>query len=481
MSSTQDRLADPETMAQWIWDAADKLNYPSAHALYTYLKSHNQYVPYKVISEAYTQNQPERQIFYRARLQSTRPKHSGPITYRPPNLKQGKVAAADINDRWMVDLVDLTAQPSAETNATLSSSPFHYILVVLNVFSKQLWAKALRSKVPSVVTEAFKEILRGKRAPSRIDTDAGPEFAGPFARLMEDLDVFHVVKDTREANALAPLDRAIGTLKRAIFRRVVADEDGDWASSLQKTVDGYNETVHSALQGRTPNEVPDDPELQFALRRFNSEAMVHNANVIHARDEKLVKQGAFRVQDPRRVFTRSYQPLYGNKVHEVVHAQGGIVLDTDGNVHKSKFTLPVPGGSEPVSIASTAGMRGGSALIERRNLAALEPYRGQITSFVAEGNRIEFQVADFMKSIGMAPLIKGGLNYRKALNLLGFNVDGRGFVTAQNRESAPVAAAPAVPVVPQRGLIRITGKRPPLTPAEAATNLRRRITGKRPG
>jgi hypothetical protein len=54
-----------------------------------------------------------------------------------PNLRQGRFSAADIDDRWMADLADLTAQPSGE---------FQYILVALNVFSKQLWARPLRHK-----------------------------------------------------------------------------------------------------------------------------------------------------------------------------------------------------------------------------------------------------------------------------------------------------------------------------------------------
>ena len=108
-----------------------------------------------------------------------------------------------------------TAQPSGE---------FQYVLAVLNVFSKELWARPLRTKTPAVVTEAFREILQGQELPSRLDTDLGSEFTGPFAQLLEEKDIFHVVKDPQDVNALAPLDRAIQTLKQSMFRRVVGDE-----------------------------------------------------------------------------------------------------------------------------------------------------------------------------------------------------------------------------------------------------------------
>jgi len=252
---TDEADLEPTVMAQRIYDAAEKLNYPSGHRVYLYLKSNNQYVPYKVINEVYDKENAVRQLFYRER-KVRRPRQKGPTMQTKPNLRQGRFSAADIDDRWMADLADLTAQPSGE---------FQYVLTVLNVFSKQLWAKALTTKTPEAVTAAFREILEGKDPPTRLDTDSGSEFTGPFQKLLEEKDIFHIVKDPQDVNALAPLDRAIQTLKQAMFRRVVGDEDPDWAANLQKTVEGYNDTVHGALQGRTPEEVPDDKELQRLL------------------------------------------------------------------------------------------------------------------------------------------------------------------------------------------------------------------------
>jgi hypothetical protein len=443
---SQKTLAEPSVMAQRIYDTAEKLNYPDGYRIYLHLKSNKQYVPYKVIREVYDKEDPVRQLFYRER-NIRRPRRKGPTMLEKPNLRRGRFSAADINDRWMADLADLTAQPSGK---------FQYILVALNVFSKQLWARPLQSKTPAVVTEAFKEILEGERPPSRLDTDSGSEFTGPFQQLLEEKDIWHVVKDPQDVNALAPLDRAIQTLKQSMFRRVVGDKDSDWAGNLQKTVDGYNSTVHNALQGRAPEEVPDDKELQFELRRENAEAAVHNSQVIHARDEKLLGLGGFRVKDPKRTFARSFQPRYGDEVHQVVHAQEGIVLDTKGNVYKSKFTQAVPSSSENVI---TQGMRGGSVLIQTKNTEALQPFKQSILDFVTPVGRWEFEVAAHMKSIGMESVLKRGLNFRKALLLLGFKVDGRGRVT-------PPASS----------------QRPVLTPAEAAANLRqrRRLVGKQP-
>jgi hypothetical protein len=120
-------------------------------------------------------------------------------------------------------------------------------LVVLNVSSKEVYAKPLRVNSREAVTNAFREILEGKRPPSRLDTDNGTEFTAPFQDLLDQHKILHEIKDQENPNGLAPIDRVIGTLKRSIFRRVATDGNKNWVTDLQKTVDGYNATVHSAL------------------------------------------------------------------------------------------------------------------------------------------------------------------------------------------------------------------------------------------
>ena len=459
---------DYDVMGKRIVDASEKLNYPGADKLYAHLKANSHHVPYDILN-AYTARQPERQIFTQPR-RVRRPRQTGAL--RPPNLSEGRVTALGLNDRWMADLADLTAQPSSGGG----DPPFQYILVVLNVFSKQLWAKPLRTKTAVVVTDAFKEILNGQHAPSRLDTDAGLEFTGPFLKLLDEKNILHVIKDTEDPNTLAPIDRVIGTLKRSIFRRVVGDEDKDWAANLHKTVDGYNATIHSSLQGRPPDDVEDDQELQFSLRRANSEAMVHNANVIRHRDAKLTEKGAFRVQDPKRPFIRSYHPRYGDAVHDVAKVEDGLVTDAQGNVYKSRHTLAVHSGSAPAT--HTEQMRGGNAIVERKQISILEPYKARIADFLGDLGKFEFEVANYMKELGMAKLMTNGLSYRKAMTLLGFTVHGNARGSGKQLVTKPAQIeAPEVMAAPLRRRIDPVAA----AAALAAPPVRRRVVGKQPG
>jgi hypothetical protein len=337
----------------------------------------------------------------------------------------------------MADLADLTAQPSGE---------YQYVLCVLNVFSRELYARAMKVKDPETTTEAFEDILReAGKAPSRLDTDAGPEFDGPFEEMLEEHKIWHVVKDPQDKNVLAPIDRAVATLKRAIFRNVVQEGNKNWQERLKQTVAGINETPSRPIGDRAPEEVKDDPELQFRLRRENSEAMWHNTILVAKRGDALTKQGAFRVQIPDRKHFghRSYQPRFGDEVHTIAPAgvDGPLVKDVDGNEYKTRHVKGVPAGS--ANAEHTEHMRGGSALIDRRQRELVEPYRERVVAFVGDEVKALQVVANYMKFAGMLTLIHGTLTYRKAITLMGLHVSGGtgGYVSKDPLTAAEAAEA----------------------------------------
>ena len=68
-------------------------------------------------------------------------------------------------------------------------------------------------------------------------------------------------------------------------------------------------------------------------------------------------------------------------------------------------------------------------LLQKKDNTSLEPFKQSNVDFVTPEGAWEFAVAAHMKSLGMETLMKRGLNYRKALLLLGFKVDSRGRVT----------------------------------------------------
>ena len=387
---------------------------------------------------------------------------------------EGKIAATEINNRWVCDLIDYNAKPSPDKNG---GDPYQYILIVQDIFSRAIFAHALKTKDPEVCQQAFESIVRKAGLPDVLDTDNGNEWTGPFKQYLQDERIRHNISDARNKNARATLDAAIRSLREQIGRISVAEDRRDWASFLSKAVEAHNRTEHSSLIGRAPYQVHWDDDAKFNLREQAAKDLHHNSKLIEKRGERLQKEGGFRDESSiRNKFERAFTPRFEGKVHAVTKVVGGTVYDEEGKGYPTRHVLPVERSSEAVNIAN---LQGGSARIDRVRLEKLEPFRSSITNFVGDG-KTENEVVRHMKTIGMEQLTNAGFNYRSMLKLLGFSTgEGKGSSTlmVRNLHQQPT------PVRMRHGpLRRITGKRAPLTPGEAAANMRqrRRLTGKQP-
>jgi len=444
-----------------VRELSQQLGHPSAQKLWTEVQRRNIAVSRKQVFE-FAQAHPARQVL------------------QPRPITHGKIVATEIHDRWAADLIDYNARPSPDSNG---GAPYQYILIVQDIFSRKIWAHALKTKTQEVTQQAFESIVRQAGTPDKLDTDNGNEFKGQFDEYLVDENIQHDVADARTRNARATLDAAIRSIRQQLARIQLSEGNQNWASSLQRVVNAYNRTVHSALIGRAPQNVYWDKVLQFDLRTRAAQDIEQNKTLAEQRGNRLQQMGAFREEVLQKTkFERSFTPRFGDQVHRVKAISGNMVVDEQGRSFPTRHVKAVAATSESVD---TSGMHGGSERIDRVRLQSLEPYKQRIDEFIGQNGKTENEVTRYMKSLGMASLMHAGFNYRKALVLLGYSVgQGRGSSTTLMQKAAhaaPVqAAAPEAP--PRAGPPRrVTGKRPPMTPAEAASNLRRRIIGKRPG
>ena len=96
--------------------------------------------------------------------------------FAPRPRSDGKVVSVKKNARWAADLVDFTAAPSKGGQT--------YILVVQDLFSRQIYAVALTTNVPSATAAAFRIIVSEEGKPDQLTTDQGGEFTdGAFPKL----------------------------------------------------------------------------------------------------------------------------------------------------------------------------------------------------------------------------------------------------------------------------------------------------------
>jgi hypothetical protein len=290
----------------------------------------------------------------------------------PPPKYKGHIVSFDVNHRWMADLIAFTSRP-VKTNDGF----YTHVLLVEDVFSRYIWARPLQSV--SDTTRAFAEILKESEDrmveaapyPQRLDTDGGPEWNNAsFKSLMARYKINHVVKDTDDRNAIATVDRAIGTIKRALKRREIA-KGGNWLSNLDATVAGYNKTEHGAIN-TAPTDMTDD--VIFSLRKEAAENFADNSAMIQKRQDKL--EGGYRVHIPGKggLKRRTDANTWSSDIHQVSSFPApGIVQDTDGIRTLTKLTRPVPADSSATARTQTP------------QHTQLEPYAHKIRDFLGSG------------------------------------------------------------------------------------------------
>ena len=221
----------------------------------------------------------------RAQAQEVAKTDEGAQTYAPGPKFGGKVVAGAINERWAADIVDQKARRGADGESA--------ILVVQDIFSRRLYAKALRTKSAREVAAAFQEILDEAGRPQELTTDGGLEWAGAFAQLLRANGIPHRVKPVGDAsvNDMATLDAAIRNLREALGRAGVG---ANWPGEVPRIVRALNNRPHGGTLEHSPANVPTNDELQFALKQRAARDIVTSAENTQTLEDGLQAAGYAR-------------------------------------------------------------------------------------------------------------------------------------------------------------------------------------------
>jgi hypothetical protein len=379
---------------------AKRLGYPGSAKLYAAAVREDVPATRKDV-DAFVRHNAARQVFAR------RPKY------------EGKIVARDVDDRWAADLIDY----SKRTSKREDGAPYMYVLIVQDIFSRKLYARAMVEKTPQTTADAFESIVREHgKAPRRLDTDGGAEFtAAPFQEYLQEEDIMHVRKDLRDTNATGTLDAAIRNVREQLARIMASENVRAWHTVLKRAIDAYNDTVHSHLHGRTPDDLPEDDVLRFRLQAEASNDQGKNEAIIKRREAALKRNGAFRNElVPEKHMKRAYEPRWSDQKYEVARVLGGRVYAKDGASFPTRHVLPVPKRTGDIS---TAGLRGGSEAENRR--AELEPFRAQLEALITAPMALTRAALEMDKIPFLKAKLTRGMTYRRALDLLGFETTDR--------------------------------------------------------
>ena len=125
------------------------------------------------------------------------------------NFRRRRVIVKGLNDLWQADLVDMT-KFSRENGGN------KYILMVINVFSKFLWAKPVKNKSAKEITQAMDKILKiaHPNTPNNLQTDQGKEFFNSqFYQLMKKFNINHYSSfSSKKASVVERVNRTVKNL-----------------------------------------------------------------------------------------------------------------------------------------------------------------------------------------------------------------------------------------------------------------------------
>ena len=231
------------------------------------------------------------------------------IYSKPPrkNYPTNKIVYNHIDEIWSVDLADMIDYK------TSNNKGFRYIFIVIDNFSKYLWAVPLKNKYSQTITNEFSNILtKSQRKPLKLESDRGAEFYNTiFQNFLKSKNIHHYSRFTDKGPSIA--ERVIRTVRSLLKKPVFLAGEASWINELPSVIKKYNISIDSSTK-MTPIQ---------ASKKINDKLVFSNL-----RDNRVKRQPKFklgqlvRTADIKKVFSKGDSTNWSYKLYtitEVIH------------------------------------------------------------------------------------------------------------------------------------------------------------------
>ena len=234
----------------------------------------------------------------------------------------GKSTAESEFARFQADVIDQRNDGGVEGEEIAKD-----ILVVVNIFTREVYARAMPNKSAAETKKAMISILATiDGTPGVLTTDGGLEFSGAFETEVKKRGIALRLKDGKDA--IAVVDRTIQSL-RLTLAKMMAVQKGTWQQLLGKAVNAVNDTPKETLHHESPAEVSTNPEVKFMLLQDNAGKIRHNIQLLSKRKDRLTSAGGVRAPEAGKSFKRGTEATYG-KVKQLQDIEGSTAIAQDG-------------------------------------------------------------------------------------------------------------------------------------------------------
>ena len=223
------------------------------------------------------------------------------------NYPTNKIIYNNIDQIWSIDLVDMIDYKISNNKG------YRYIFVIIDNFSKYLWAIPLKNKNSQTITQEFSNILTtSKRKPKKLESDRGTEFYNSiFQSFLKSKNIHHFSRFTDKGPSIA--ERVIRTIRNLLKKPVFLAGNADWLSELTSVIKKYSNTIHHSTK-MTPIQ---------ASKKSNEKLVYSNLQDQRVRQQpKFILGQLFRTADIKKVFSKcdsTSWSYYLYNVTEVIH------------------------------------------------------------------------------------------------------------------------------------------------------------------
>lgn len=246
------------------------------------------------------------------------------------------------NDIWQMDLIDMRKY---------SDKGYNWILTVVDLFSKYLFAVQLKQKTDDEVVQALESILKQNK-PKKIQSDNGPEFKNKLMHeLLKQYKVFQYFGRTYTPQSQGAVERVNRTLKELIFAGFIRGGFASWVSPLQNYVDNINSTVHSTTRFK-PNYLANEPKeeditkaekniIKRAQHSTQKPPLLNVGDYVRISKYELVRNNVFF--KPLEKWTREVFKIVSVKQPDQLWGQPKYILNNGQSYHGfSLLRIPQP-------------------------------------------------------------------------------------------------------------------------------------------
>ena len=208
-------------------------------------------------------------------------------------FRQNTVPIHEMDYMWDTDLGDMGS-------LSAQNDKHHYILLCIDIFSRYVWGRPLKTKRAKDVVEAFGSIVEEGRKPKTLRSDAGSEYTNKVIQnFLKNKGIHHYV--THNTTQASYAERVLKTIKTKLYRYMVSNYTSRYINVLQDIINSYNATVHRSL-GRAPKDVSPGNQAEVRTEQY----VIKNKPKKYNRDRTIRKplRYTFSIDDKVRISTR---------------------------------------------------------------------------------------------------------------------------------------------------------------------------------